>query len=150
MTGASVDPLARPRISIGAAGLDPEEAMKRLQALLASDADPGERLAAIDSYRLRIPLEQGPQDEALFDAYRRMLRLWNVAEQPPIASHRPIVGPVLVRAKRLVRRVLAFELEPMLERQASFNHAAVAIIRFLLAEIGRLRRRVRELEDGRP
>lgn len=136
-------------VSIGTAGLGAEEVATRLDALIASKADPTGRLAAVDSYRLRVPLEQGPEDEALFEAYRRMLRLWNVAEQPPIASHRRLVGPLLVFAKRLVRRALAFELEPMLARQASFNQAALALVRFLLAELGRLRRRVRELEGER-
>lgn len=139
----------KPRVSIGTTGLAPDEALARLEALEAARGEPNGRLAAVDAYRLRIPLEQGPEDEALFDAYRRMLRLWNVAEHPPITSHRRIVGPLVVRAKRLVRRALAFELEPMLERQASFNHAALALVRFLLAEIGRLRRRVRELEETR-
>ncbi len=137
------------RFSIGTVGLAADEAAARVESFLEAGREASERLAAVDAYRLRIPLEQGPEDEALFEAYRRMLRLWNVAEQPPIASHRRVVGPVIVRVKRLVRRALAFELEPTLERQARFNHAALALVRFLLAEVGRLRRRVRELEDAR-
>lgn len=139
----------KPRLSIGATGLVSGEAAVRVESFLETGGGANDRLAAVDQYRLRIPLEQGPEDEALFEAYRRMLRLWNVAEQPPIASHRRVVGPVIVRVKRLARRAMAFELEPMLERQASFNHAALALVRFLLAEVGRLRRRVRELEDAR-
>lgn len=139
----------KPRLSVGTTGLAADEAAARVESFLEAGEGADQRLAAVDAYRLRIPLEQGPEDEALFDAYRRMLRLWNVAEQPPIASHRRVVGPVIVRLKRLVRRAMAFELEPMLERQASFNHAALALVRFLLAEVGRLRRRLRELEDAR-
>lgn len=137
-------------VSIGTIGLRSEEALARLEALMGSGDAIDAKLAAVDAYRLRIPLEQGPEDEALFEAYRRMLRLWNVAERPPIASHRRTIGPILVLAKRAVRRALAFELEPMLERQAGFNQAALALVRILLAEIGRLRTRVRELEKARP
>lgn len=139
---------ARSPVSIGTVGLDPADALTRLERVHALPAPNPAHLARVDGYALRIPLEQGPEDEALFDAYRRMLRLWNVAEVPPIASHRRVVGPVLVAAKKLTRRILAFELDPFFERQASFNRAVLDLIRVLIADLGRLRRRVRELESA--
>ncbi|MFN7952588.1 MAG: hypothetical protein U0610_12760 [bacterium] len=137
---------AAPPVSIGTRGLDPGEALARLARIHAAAVAAPERLVAVDAYALRIPLEQGAEDEALFDAYRRMLRLWNVAESPPIASHRRLVGPLVVRAKKLTRRIVAFELDPFFERQTSFNRAVLDLVRVLIADLGRLRERVRELE----
>ncbi len=138
---------ARTPVSIGTVGVDPADALARLERVHAIAAPSAAYLARVDGYELRIPLEQGPEDEALFEAYRRMLRLWNVAEAPPIASHRRVVGPLLVAAKKLARRILAFELDPFFERQASFNRAVLDLVRILIADLGRLRRRVRELES---
>ncbi len=143
---AALDPLP---VEIGADGITAGEARNRLAAVLGGAPFDAAWRARIESVELRVPMEQGPGDDALFEAYRRLLRLWNVAEPPPIASHRRFVGPLLVMLKRLTRRLLAFEIDPFFARQASFNRAVLDLVRVLLAEIGRLRRKVSELERER-
>lgn len=133
-------------IRIGVRELSEAEAMRRLAVVLDSVKLGETRSKDLERYVLKIPLEQGPEDRALFEAYRRMLRSWNVAERPPLESHRPVIGPWIVRAKKLTRRALAFELDPFFERQTRFNRAVLELVRLMLTEIGRLRRRNRELE----
>ncbi len=133
-------------VHFGLDGMDEAEVRSRLERH-APPLAPSEALVRVDTYELSIPLEQDEGDEEVFEAYRRMAREWNVAEPPPLASHRPVLGRAITFAKRLLRRLIAFEVEPPLERQARFNRAALDLIGLLLAEIQRLRRRVRELEE---
>lgn len=137
---------APPRLRLGLDGLTESVVLERLAARAAAGRLDGARRAAVDGYRLKVPLEQDEDDEEIFEAYRRLARDWNVAEAAPIVSHRRWVGPWIVRAKRFVRRAVAFEVEPALARQARFNRAVLDLIGLLLAEIGRLRGRLRDLE----
>lgn len=46
-----------------------------------------------------------------------------------ITSHRPFLGPVIVLAKRIVRKLLKWYVEPICNQQSDFNHNAVACIK---------------------
>lgn len=135
-----------PAVRIGVDGMDESVALERLAAIGARAGLDPDRRAAVDRYRLDPPLEQDDGDEQLFEAYRELARSWDVAQPVPYASHRPLLGPWIVRAKRLVARAIAFRVDPALERQARFNRAVLLLVGIVLEEIGSLRRRVRELE----
>jgi hypothetical protein len=49
----------------------------------------------------------------------------------PLQSHRPIVGAALVALKRVVARVLRFQLEVPLARQAEFNRNLLVVLQEL-------------------
>lgn len=53
-------------------------------------------------------------------------------------SDRPVVGPAIRFAKRLVRRSLRWYLEPMMEQQSRFNHATLDAIEQLRLRVNRL------------
>jgi hypothetical protein len=71
-------------------------------------------------------------DEAASEFFRRCCVTWEVDQPGPITSHRPIVGPVLVAVKRLVRRALRFQTEVPLSRQRDFNWNLLLVLRELL------------------
>ena len=66
------------------------------------------------------------------EIFRRCCVTWEVDRLIPITSHRPGIGPVLVAVKRVVRRMLRFQLEPHLSRQRDFNWNLLLLLRELL------------------
>jgi len=71
-------------------------------------------------------------DDAASEIFRRCCVTWEVDRVTPITSHRPVIGPVLVAVKRVVRRLLRFQLEPHLSRQRDFNWNLLLLLRELL------------------
>jgi hypothetical protein len=71
-------------------------------------------------------------DEVASEIFRRCCVTWEVDREAPITSHRPIIGPVLVTVKRLVRRLLRFLTEAQLSRQRDFNWNLLLVLRELL------------------
>lgn len=69
--------------------------------------------------------------DAASELFRRCCMNWEV-EVPEITSHRPVIGPVLVAAKRLVRRLLRFQGEAVLARQRAFNWNLLLVLREVL------------------
>lgn len=50
-------------------------------------------------------------------------------------SARPVIGPVIVAAKRLARRAMRFYVEPVVRQQSEFNRATVEAHRQMLADL---------------
>lgn len=71
-------------------------------------------------------------DETASEFFRRCCVTWEVDRPAPITSHRRFLGPVLVAAKRLVRRALRFQTEVPLSRQRDFNWNLLLVLRELL------------------
>ena len=71
-------------------------------------------------------------DDVASEIFRRCCVTWEVDRLMPITSHRPVIGPVLVAVKRVVRRLLRFQLEPHLSRQRDFNWNLLLLLRELL------------------
>jgi hypothetical protein len=78
----------------------------------------------------------------------------------PLVSTRPVVGPLVIAAKRLVRRLLRWYLWPVTDQVTSHNRVVAGVLDEHSREIGRLRieadrlrRRLadleRHLEEGR-
>jgi hypothetical protein len=78
------------------------------------------------------PLPRIAGEGMTLEAFRRCCITWEIDRQPAITSHRPIVGPVLVAAKKLVRRALRFHIEPFVQKQAHFNWNVLLVVRELL------------------
>jgi hypothetical protein len=58
---------------------------------------------------------------------RQLCQLWDIALHPrQIESHRPFVGPVIVKVKRLVFRLLQVLLKDLIRQQRAFNAATIA------------------------
>ena len=70
--------------------------------------------------------------DAASEIFRRCCVTWEVDRLAPITSHRSMIGPVLVTVKRVVRRLLRFQLEPHLSRQRDFNWNLLLLLRELL------------------
>ena len=62
-------------------------------------------------------------------------------------SARPVIGPVVLAAKRTLRRALRWYLAPIVEQQSRFNHATLDLIEKARLENEQLRGRLAELVD---
>lgn len=103
-------------------------ARERLERRIAAGAvDPAEieRVAAS-------PVRRFEADPLVSEAFRRACVAWRIDAPVPLRSHRPVVGPVLVAAKRLVARLLRFHVEVPLARQAEFNRNLLVVLHDLV------------------
>lgn len=68
---------------------------------------------------------------------RRLCQLWEVDLKPAakITSHRPLIGPCIVAAKRLVFPVVRFFMRETLKQQRDFNAAVVEAVARLSSEV---------------
>lgn len=57
----------------------------------------------------------------------------------PSGSARPVVGPAILLAKRVVRRGLRWYLAPVIEEQSRFNHSVLDLLESLRLQQERLR-----------
>lgn len=76
------------------------------------------------------------------------LRAHEFLQQPPGFSPRPLVGPLLVLARKaLFKLFLKWYLHPVMQQQNRFNQVASRLIQELVESNDQLRRRVAELEE---
>ncbi|NDC39462.1 MAG: hypothetical protein EBZ48_15725 [Proteobacteria bacterium] len=73
---------------------------------------------------------------------QKLCQLWDVQLRPKeVTSHRKIIGPLIVAAKRLAYPVLGAFLKDSFHQQRSFNAAAIALLAELSEEVERLKAR---------
>jgi hypothetical protein len=66
---------------------------------------------------------------------RRMCQAWEVELRAgKISSHRPIIGPVIVRIKRMLFPLVHVFLKDFVKQQKDFNSSALALMGTLLSE----------------
>ena len=66
----------------------------------------------------------------------------DISIELPSGSDRPVVGPAIRFAKRLVRRGLRWYVAPIMEQQTRFNHSLLDMLERLRLENERLRAEV--------
>jgi hypothetical protein len=69
----------------------------------------------------------------------RLRRAAQITAEVPSGSARPVIGPAIRFAKRVVRRLLRWYVTPVTEQQTRFNHASLDLVE-------RLRTRNEKLE----
>jgi hypothetical protein len=62
-------------------------------------------------------------------------------------SARPYLGPLVLAAKRRLRRAMRWYMAPIAEQQSRFNHAALDLLEKLRTENEQLRARLEQLVD---
>lgn len=65
----------------------------------------------------------------------------------PSGSGRPVIGPAIVFAKRVVRRGLRWYLAPVIEEQSRFNHSVLDLLESLRLQQERLRGDLDDLRE---
>ena len=65
----------------------------------------------------------------------------------PSGSARPVVGPAILVAKRMVRRGLRWYLAPIIEEQSRFNHSVLDLLEGLRLQQERLRADLDDLRE---
>lgn len=113
----------------GEAGRDAvDEVRARLAARRARGILHAEEIERVSNWKLRIFAGDGVASEV----FRRCCLTWEIDRVPPISSHRPVIGVVLVAVKRALRRLLRFQTEAQLNRQRDFNWNLLLLLRELL------------------
>lgn len=68
-------------------------------------------------------------DDRVLEKLRRLCQLWDVEMKPvKITSHRKVIGPFIVFAKKLIFPLLKVFLKEPLRQQRDFNAAAIALL----------------------
>jgi hypothetical protein len=70
------------------------------------------------------PIFVTPEDGGNIDI-ARLRHQADIDIELPSGSDRPVVGPVIVFTKRVVRRGLRWYLQPIMRQQSLFNHAVL-------------------------
>ena len=81
--------------------------------------------------KLNLGLTKGALDvsDDHLEKLRRLCQLWDVDIRiGEISSHRKIIGPLIVGAKRLLYPVLRVFLRDFIRQQRSFNAAAISLL----------------------
>lgn len=81
--------------------------------------------------KLSLALTDGSLDvsEETLEKLRRLCQLWDIDLRPfGISSHRKVLGPIIVLAKRIVTPILRLFLKDMIRQQRDFNAAAIALL----------------------
>ena len=81
--------------------------------------------------KLNLGLTKGALDvsDDHLEKLRRLCQLWEVDIRiGEISSHRKIIGPLIVGAKRLLYPVLRVFLRDFIRQQRSFNAAAISLL----------------------
>jgi hypothetical protein len=97
---------------------------ERLQARVASGLLTPDEIERVTSARVRLL----PVGGELSEAFRRCCIAWEVDRPERLTSHRPLVGPLLVLAKRAVRRLLRFQNQAAIARQQEFNRNLLVVL----------------------
>ena len=68
--------------------------------------------------------------DAKLERMRRLCQLWDIELRPPhqITSHRKLVGPFIVAAKKLVYPILRVLLKDLIRQQRDFNGSVIAYL----------------------
>ncbi len=106
---------------------------ERLADRIARGIVQAEELERISAIRLRLVTSDGLAAEAL----RGCATHWEVNRLPPITSHRPLLGALLVPFKKALRRVFRYQYETFLDRQTTFNWNVMLVLRDVIDELER-------------
>lgn len=73
--------------------------------------------------------------EAELNTLRRLCQAWEIELRPgKITSHRPLIGPLIVAAKKLVFPLIQVFLKDLVKQQKDFNSSSIALMGSLLSE----------------
>jgi hypothetical protein len=114
-----------------------EQVRARLVDRLARGVILPEEVSRISQMKLHTLSATGIASEA----FRKSCVSWEIDRPPPVTSHRPLLGPWIVAAKKILRRVVRWPLQPFLARQRDFNRSLLVVLRDLLERLERERTR---------
>ena len=73
--------------------------------------------------------------EPELNTLRRLCQAWEIELRPgKITSHRPVIGPIIVGAKKLVFPLIQVFLKDLVKQQKDFNSSAIALMGSLISE----------------
>jgi hypothetical protein len=102
---------------------------ERLAAVAGSDSQRARDLARVRALAVWGERAGGVTSAHRLDLLRRLCQLYAVEiEARPLSSHRRLIGPVIVAAKRVLFSVLTPLLGPSFKHQAEFNAVTVMLL----------------------
>lgn len=97
--------------------------------------------------RLRNNMEDYQQIDKLNHFIDLLHRTWNMTGDKEIKSHRVIIGKMIVLAKKIIRKVIRWYIQPVWDQQTEFNANNVHAINELAMALEELLEQHRELRE---
>jgi hypothetical protein len=112
----------------GDSGLE-EYVHARVQERIAAGKYSAGDIAYIAKMSARVTADKLDVSYQTLEKLRRLCQLWDVDLRPGgISSHRKILGPAIVAAKRLFYPVLRVFMKDFIRQQRSFNAAVISVL----------------------
>lgn len=91
-------------------------------------------------------LGEADQNASVHDDIRALADSWHISAHLPITWETPIIGRAVALAKRVVRLLLRWYINPIVDQQNDFNGAVVRAVVQMAAQQDELARGLSELE----
>lgn len=130
-TDVEVDPRGGGWISVnGVVDADlGRELTQRVKARVIDGAYTWEEVRHLAQLELRQVRGSLTTSNQRLEMLRQLCQLWDVDIHPrEISSHRPVIGPVIVAAKRVLFRLLKVLLRDSIRQQRDFNATVISIL----------------------
>jgi len=128
---------------IASCGLE-DEIKRRVSEKLEKGIYSSEEINNVSKRKLDVLL-----DLEIEDSFRRFHYLygnWDITKEFQITSHRPLIGPFIVLAKKFVRFLVRLYTRSIFKKQAGFNRDLILLNKEILKELRELRRDVEALK----
>lgn len=118
------------------------ELMERCENRLAARMEQGEfnreNIEYVKELKLNVCSGELNVSDELLERLRQTCRVWNVdMKSKEISSHRPIIGPLFVAAKKALFPIVHFFLKDTLRQQRDFNASVIRALAQLSQEKSR-------------
>ncbi|MCO6430201.1 MAG: hypothetical protein J5J00_05020 [Deltaproteobacteria bacterium] len=122
---------------ITACGSSDEELSRRCQEGMhlrfAENEYTAKDVEYIQNLQLRVSRASSNLSNKEVEHLRRLCQLWDVnLKCPPLTSHRPIVGPIIVTVKRLFFPVVRLFMRESFKQQREFNANVITVLTEIL------------------
>lgn len=132
-----------------AAGVDVarlmEEIQERVRQRKASGFYSEEEVRRITKMELEVTDVVPGFREEIEDHLAVLNDAWDTADEPVIQSHRRVIGPIIVSAKRLLRRLTRPYINLVLARQVEFNSRLLHLLNAFVPPVTELSRKLGDL-----
>ncbi len=88
----------------------------------------------------------GMPGESIQDDMLTINSEWEVVADRPITSHRKVLGPIIVFFKKAIRKCLRWYINPIVDKQRTFNAAIVRVINSIKGSQDETQARIAQLE----
>lgn len=126
--------------------IDVEEIMTKIRGDIKAKKARGELPEDIDE-RLALRLQQAETPEDIKDQLREMNVRWHISSEQPPTSETPVLGPLIIMVKRLIRKLTRWYVGDVARQASAFNMQAVWAMGQMEERLTQLEEQVKDLQE---